>query len=293
MAWYITYTRNLPGRAAMMVVAMPDDESRLIVPKDPFGLPFAGRSEIGSYHHRFPQGRATALRALLEQARAEAPKEPQRRLPGVLTVVFGVVENGQVGPLVTFPLDRELPPAARQFDDQMIALAGELVRHPYRTVKAQASWEDPKVDVRGPVRVRLTLRGSGVVPVKIPNPAAADPAGETGLALYLAKDLPPDQLEDEDRCVLDVSPAEVAQSAAPDAQPGDAPERVVMLDAGQELVLSVTSRRHLYLQPTRYVGGVVYTASNDDIPEAEGVRGIVTATAGAFTATAQRKGKSS
>ena len=271
---YITYSRTLPTGGELFLVLNPNADSQLTITSDPAELPFAGRVEIGVYRHRIPATEVDSLKTLLKQAVREMPRVADAVPMGTPLLFFAIGNEAVLDPSATFPLTQPLPPDTKRFDDQMLELAAKLIQHPFRTVKARADWQGPFDREQG-LKVRLTVRNSGIVPVKIPNPAAAKEDDEVGLRLDVLEDLPAGEVTPDKRAGFAVKRTEVKQIAAPGAEPGDDPQAIVTLDLKEELVLEVTVRRHLYVGPGRYRGVLTFMCQHEKLDEKETAAGYL------------------
>ena len=130
------------------------------------------------------------------------------------------------------PLTKEFPPASKRFDGRMIDTAERLIQHPYRTLKGEVLWKGPYDREQG-LRLVLTLTNTGIVPVKIPNPAAAAKDDEVGLRMEPPRRPPRGRARPQPPTNYDVRRGEVEQAAAPGAEPGDKPDRLITLDVGE------------------------------------------------------------
>jgi hypothetical protein len=123
----------------------------------------------------------------------------------------------------------------------------------------------------------VTLRNTGLVPVKVPNAAAAPADEGVGLSIFLRQ-----MTTDSESVCVRLRRSEVSQVSAPGALPSDEPKPVITLQPREELVLKVTVRRQCYLSPGSFGGGLIIATSNAEIPEEEGVRGRIQADLGVF-----------
>jgi hypothetical protein len=163
------------------------------------------------------------------------------------------------------------------FDQLALSLGAELWRHPYRTLQVQAAWANDETGTQELPAALVTLRNTGLVPVKVPNAAAAPADEHVGLSIYLRQ-----MTTDSESFCVRLRRSEVSQVSAPGALPGDEPMPVITLQPREELVVKLTPRRHCYLSPGSFGGGVISTTGNADIPEEEGVSGSIQVALGAF-----------
>jgi hypothetical protein len=276
MATYVTYARRLVNRGQLSLLFVPGEFCYLILNSNPLGVPLDDRQEIGTYRHELTQAQVRELTALAEKALAEPVPEAKVNL-GVRLLSFGMGKTGERPRGQSFPLDRPLPKFAEMFDQQALSLGAELFRHPHRTVQVEAAWAKAEMGAQEEPAAFVTLRNTGLVPVKVPNAAAAPADEGVGLSIYLRQ-----MTMDWESFGVRLRKSELSQVSAPGAEPGDEPKPVVTLQPDEELVLKVTVRRQCYLSPGSVGGGVIVATDNAEIPEGEGVRGDIQVDLGAF-----------
>ena len=286
-SWYITHTRPLPAGVVSLLIES-DRSCHMVITADPGGVPFANRSEIGIYQNPITADRLDRLKLLVDEAAKAPPSVRPSVPPGTPILAFGVGKGDDPGTLASFPLNGPLPEKVKLFDEAMKDLSNDMLDHRYRTVKGTAVWDVAELTPGKDLKLRLTLRNTGSMPVKIHNPAAAKDQDEVGLLVQIEKDLPAEQLEAGDRAFFRPKPGEVTQPADPEAEPGDKPKPIVTLDKDEELVVLIAVRRHLYINSGSFRGSVSYTGTLPDGPDEEGVEGTLRAPAGKFNVSAKR-----
>lgn len=276
MATYVTYARALVDKGLLSLLFVPGEFCYLILNRNPLDVALDDRQEIGTYRHPLVEVQVRELMALAEKAlTAEIPDVEVS--PGAPFLTFGTGEANERPRVISFPLNHPFPKSVEMFDQQALSLGAALFRHPYRTVQAEAKWAKAEISPQDEPTALLTLRNTGVVPVKVPNAAAAPTEEAVGLAIFFRQKIP-----DAENSGARLKKSEVTQLSAPGAEPGDEPKPVVTLGPGEELVLKLTPQRHCYLSPGSFAGGVIVATGNADIPEEEGVKGEIQVDPGVF-----------
>lgn len=269
----------------MSVLIVPDGESEMLLTSEPADVGIQSPSEIGTHKLELDAEICNELHALAEAAQNASPAAPPPIPAGVRLLAFGIGEKDDVDDVITFLASKTLPPAVEKFDKRMQAVAGQMKAHRYQTLRAAASWKSLEFSPNDELKLTLNLENSGIVPIAIPNPAAANDDEEVGLILFLQSDLPPDRVSPESRAFFPVKAGEAAQLAAPGWKAGDPLERLVTLDPGERLELAITVRRQIYLIPGPYSGWVTYEAEHEKIPDHLALEGTVRTRIGAFQVT--------
>jgi hypothetical protein len=246
-----------------------------------------GDSEIGSYHSQLEAGVPASLRDLVTGLLDERTGKLEPLRPGTLSLTFGYLAERKAPRARSFPRNRPLPPSAQRANERMGEIVTEMRKHPVQTLKASAAWEHPELSRNQEIKVRVTLRNSGTMPIGIRNPAAATEDSEIGLQVLIEKDVPPDEMTMLDQAAPVLTKSDVTQVSAPGAKEGSPPSPIVKLEPEQKLVLSVTIRSHLYLGPGRYRGVVNYQSMTEGIPKQEAVPGRLSIPTGRLGVTAR------
>lgn len=256
-----------------MMLVLPGKPSTLVLTGQPADVAFDHPAEIGTFQNRLAPNTERLLHQLITDARKEETNDSESLEPGTQLLSFNLgEENIPLEKTIAFPLDQPLPPGVRKFDEEMQEVAQSLLSHRQRTLKGVAAWGNPAVVTSNTLSVRWELKNSGVVPIQLRNPAAAQGTGPIAVSLIVEKDLPPDQMQDADRVLIELQSGDVFE-LAPDAKRNTNPNPVLDLLPGKETAFLLTVRQHLYLAPGRYRGTVIYTSQTDDLPQSTAVGG--------------------
>lgn len=289
-SWFITYKRPMAPPGAISVIVTAGHGCVLTVTGPMMGVDLPDRSEIGTYRGALSAEETRSLKDLAAAAVTEAAaSRGEASARGTRFLAFGLGETGkELETLVSFPMSKPFPPAIKRFDDAMIAAARKLLAHPHAVLKGAVSCREPVIAPKQELALTLALRNGGAAPIRIHNPAAADDDAGVGVTVLLEKDLPPEKLEDGDLVTVDLKRAEVSQLSAPGGDGAGTPRPVVRLAPGEELVLSVKVRRHLYLSAGSYRAAVFFSGGAEGIPEDEAVEGRLRTPACRFAVRAKR-----
>ena len=270
---YVTYLKPIGPSATISILAVEGDETELILTGPADGIDGFDRSEIGVYLRELESGEYDVLRELAKEAidAAEAATVP----PGTPLVTVGIGDEADDSlQAVSFPLSSELPEIARRLDRKMAAVASFLARFPDQTLLGSATWDRPESRA-DEIRVTLTLKSSGTKTVRVNHPAAAPEDSDVGLTVVLERDLPDEQLEDEDRGFLSISRDGVRLIEAPGWEPGEPAPDVVPLKPGESVTLSLTVTNQVFLDPGGYRGTIRFENRLGELQEDQGVEGLL------------------
>jgi len=280
--WAVSYEMESSDGALSLIVAS-NGECQLTRTGS---FPWKGQGEdpeIGFYYYRLDQGVAESMRKMVIGLVDESPGKIEAAKPGTLFLTFGYFEEAKSPRTRSFPRNRPLPPSAERAEKSNGEIVTEMLKHPVQTLKAFASWELPEISGNQQVNVRVKLRNSGTMPIRIRNPAAAHDDRSIGLHLLIEKDVPPDELTMVDQASPTIRRNMVAQVSAPGSKEGNPPSPVVKLEPNQELVLSIGIKSNLYLGRGRYRGVVNYESMTAGIPKEEAVPGRLRIQTGTLT----------
>ncbi|MBI3597291.1 MAG: hypothetical protein HY203_09085 [Nitrospirae bacterium] len=284
-SWFVTYKRPMAPPGMISQVITSTHGCILTVTGPIIGVELPDKTEIGRYRRPCDAQEIELLKGLAASAISEDSAAQHEAVPrGTRFLTFGIGETGKdIERFASVPMSKQFAPSVKQFDDAMIASARKSLEHPHTTLTGIASLPSSPVIPQQEFRLEFALRNSGTAPVSICNPAAVQDDEKVGVEVMIEKNVPQENMEEEDRVYVRLKEGEVAQLRAPGENSGGRPEPITRLNPGHEIAFLVQIKRHVYIGAGSYRAWVTYESRTEGIPEEEAVTGLLRIPAGTFT----------
>jgi len=186
--WSLIYDRDLgAGMGAHMQVTIREKKDFATL-RLTANLP--SRQEMGFFRTVLPDAEVDRIRALVRVS--DYLKYGHRGAMRPDTPTVSLRENENVS---TFLPDSPPPASVIAVFHALDAIAEEIIKHPFKTLRGEAKWAAPQVKRGEHVEVSVALRSVGSELILIDDPLGSASATWVGLRLKVAKDKPVAQLD--------------------------------------------------------------------------------------------------